>query len=78
MDGYQGLCVILNSIVRIIQSNSHNFFLSTDELKNRKCFINDVRTCIHKLEEQLNDPVNKAKAEQVLRKVGFNLRFYFM
>ena len=62
---------ILNLILRIVQSNSHKFFLSIDELNNRKCFINDVKTCIHELEDQLNDPANKAKAENILRKVSF-------
>lgn len=54
---------------RIIKSNSFKFNISEEEINNRICFINNTRTCIAEIKEQLKDPQNQIKADRILKQV---------
>lgn len=53
----------------IVEANPKKFQISDDELNNRKTFIFNTRQNVQEMKNQLNNPKNKTKADEILRKV---------
>jgi len=57
----------LDETVNIVEANPNKFKISLDDLKQRKMFIAQTRETIEEMKKELSDPVNKSKADKLLR-----------